>query len=164
MYSFLREVIFWCPIFLDLGASWAKFCKKSKVPKSTTINPRVFQSMFLIVFWKKWCAALSSVVVHGAPEGQNNADVVEATVQDSRGLPLRVQILVQLLSNCAAVAQAAASLVLLHVCIIWLAFFLDSSTNYTVVFSEMFVETFKRRRVLRTHPRRFRRGGLSFVE
>ena len=36
--------------------------------------------MFLIVFWYKWCAALSSVVVHGGPEGQKNrfnANVVE---------------------------------------------------------------------------------------
>ena len=39
--------------------------------------------MFLIIFWYKWCAALSSVVVHGGPEGQKNrfnANVVEATV------------------------------------------------------------------------------------
>ena len=39
--------------------------------------------MFLIVFGYKWCAALSSVVVHGGPEGQKNpfnANVVEATV------------------------------------------------------------------------------------
>ena len=39
--------------------------------------------MFLIVFGYKWCAALSSVVVHGGPEGQKNqfnANVVETTV------------------------------------------------------------------------------------
>ena len=35
--------------------------------------------MFWIVFWYKWCAALSSVVLHGGPEGQKicfNANVV----------------------------------------------------------------------------------------
>ena len=39
--------------------------------------------MFLIVFRYKWCAALSSVVVHGEPEGQKNrfnANVVEQNV------------------------------------------------------------------------------------
>ena len=39
--------------------------------------------MFLVFFWYKWCAALSSVVVHGGPEGQKNrfnANVVEAAV------------------------------------------------------------------------------------
>ena len=39
--------------------------------------------MFLIVFGYEWCAALSSVVVHGGPEGQKNqfnANVVETTV------------------------------------------------------------------------------------
>ena len=39
--------------------------------------------MFLIGFWYKWCAALSSVVVHGGPEGQKNrfnANVVEQNV------------------------------------------------------------------------------------
>ena len=37
----------------------------------------------MIGFWYKWCAALSSVVVHGGPEGQKNrfnANVVETTV------------------------------------------------------------------------------------
>ena len=39
--------------------------------------------MSLIVFGYKWCAALSSVVVHGGPEGQKNrfnANVVETTM------------------------------------------------------------------------------------
>ena len=60
-----------------------KFDQKPKVPKSSKMSPRVFQSMFLIVFWCKWCAALSSVVRHGGPEGQKikfNANVVWATI------------------------------------------------------------------------------------
>ena len=39
--------------------------------------------MFLIVFGYTWCAAFSSVVVHGGPEGQKNrfnANVMETTV------------------------------------------------------------------------------------
>ena len=39
--------------------------------------------MFLIVFGYKWCAALSSVVVHGGPEGQKNhfnANVVQISM------------------------------------------------------------------------------------
>ena len=39
--------------------------------------------MFLIVFEYKWCAALSSVVVHGGPEGQKNrfnANVVKTSM------------------------------------------------------------------------------------
>ena len=71
----------------QFSRTWAphepKFVKNRKVPKSHKMTSGVFWNMFLIVFWCKWCAALSSVVRHGGPEGQKirfNANVVWATV------------------------------------------------------------------------------------
>ena len=60
-----------------------KFHQKPKVHKSSKMSPRVFQSMFLVVFWSKWCAALSSVVCLGAPSGKKSASTQSYDFQKS---------------------------------------------------------------------------------
>ena len=50
-------------------------CLMCDFPEKTKKSPDIkneFLRLFLNVFWYKWCAALSSVVLHGGPEGRKN--------------------------------------------------------------------------------------------
>ena len=80
MYPLFRNVIFrrWIPG--DFGLHMQLFFEKPKFEKSVENE---VSGISKSVFRRKWCAALSSVVCHGGPEGQENrfnANVVEQSV------------------------------------------------------------------------------------
>ena len=56
-----------------VGAKWPAGAQKLKFLKSLQGFPEKVPGFIKIVFDKKWCAALSSVVCLGAPSGKKSA-------------------------------------------------------------------------------------------
>ena len=80
MYPLFRNVIFRRSIPGDFGLHMQLFFDN---PSFEISFENEVSGISKSVFERKWCAALSSVVCHGGPEGQENrfnANVVETTV------------------------------------------------------------------------------------
>ena len=64
----------------------------SDFPEKVKISPDIkneFLRLFLSVLWYKWCAALSSVVLHGGPEGRKNRFNANVVWENILGLSVK---------------------------------------------------------------------------